>query len=537
VRGLRLIALLGALVSTLAFGDDGGVVTVEPEALPDGGAPPDAPMTVEAFEPVPAMAIEAFEPVAPGDAGAVVPSLETFAPTARAPTARVYGFLWGYGAVDTRFDSPRGAPLAENVAEARLRAVLGVDVKLTEALRVVLEGRAQVRGATQRDFDRLKGFFEPMLGDAYLDVYTSRVDVRVGNQRVALGANAALAPADSLNPRDLREGLLVAELDETLLPVFAVRAQGEVAGFSWLAAYVPFFTPHRYFVFGQDESLLQPGLGPAFDNRRVDPSIEDFVQDRLLETARPPPFAGDVALRVARPGRVRLGVSWVWMNEKLPRVRVDPELNAVLSAQAAGRPVDPAATASVLNRFQAGETLYRGTYARTHLFSLEASALLGPGQLDVDVTYSPRQTFFDADFQPIDKAAVTWVVGYSQASDSPVKFALTYLGMAIPDVGAREQLILLEPATAVGGARTGVFHLFLGSVGGEVWRKRLELSLRAAFEPIQRSFALSPRVTYLGIEGLQLFLAAELYEGPAWSPLGYYGRNDRVLVGARYDAW
>ena len=119
-----------------------------------------------------AMGIETFEEV---DAGtAAVAPLETFKSEPAAPTVRIYGWTSAYTSLDTRFDSPRGAALAENVWEGRLRAVLGVDVKLNEHVRLVLEGRAQVRGATQRDFDRAKGFFEPMLGDAFVDLYTSK---------------------------------------------------------------------------------------------------------------------------------------------------------------------------------------------------------------------------------------------------------------------------------------------------------------------------------------------------------------------------
>ena len=487
----------------------------------DGGAAP-----IESFE-----GIESFEEV---DAGvAVTAPIETFKSEAPAPTVRVYGNASAYTALDTRFDSPRGAAGAENVFEGRLRAVLGVDVKFNEHLRVVVEGRAQVRGATQRDFDRAKGFFEPMLGEAFVDLYTSRVDVRIGNQRIPLGANAALAPADALNPRDLRES--GGELEDSLLPVFAIRAQGEVGKLSWLAAYVPFFQPHRVFVFGQDEGLLQPAFGQTFDNRRIDPSVEDYLQDRVLETQRPPPFVGDVALRISGQGRVKVGASWVWMNEKLSRVTLDPELGRVLSAQAAGRTVDQAAAVSVLNRFQAGETLYRGFYGRQHLFSLEGSALLGPGQLDVDLTYSPRQTFYDADFAPVDKASVTFVASFSQASDSPLLYSLSYLGMAIPDLGGKEQLILLEPATAAGAPHMAFFHLFIGFIGVSVWNKRFEFSFRGTFEPVQRSFSLAPRVTWQGVEGLKVFLAAEFFEGTPWSPFGYFGRNDRVLLGARYE--
>lgn len=530
----RVFSLVLAVLAVPAFAED------------DGGV-----MTIERFEPAPAtaptelqqgMGIETFEdpstPLGTGpDAGVPrapdLATLESFKSEPSGPTVRVYGWTSAYTAIDTRFDSPRGVPLAENVWEGRLRAVLGVDVKLNDHLRLVLEGRAQVRGATQRDFDRAKGFFEPMLGEAFLDIYTSKVDLRIGQQRIPLGANAALAPADALNPRDLRESL--ADVEDALLPVFAIRAQGEVGKLSWLAAYVPFFQPHRVFVFGQDEGLLQPAFGPSFDNTRVDPSVEDYLQDRVLETQRPVPFAGDVALRVFGTGRVKVGASWVWMNEKLSRVTIDPELASVLASQSSGRPVDQAAAVSVLNRFQAGETLYRGFYGRTHLFSAEASALLGPGQLDVDLTYSPRQTFYDANFAPVDKASVTLVASYSQASDSPFLYSISYLGMALPDIGANEQIILLEPATSVGAPHTAFFHLFIGLVGLTVWEKRLEFSLRGTFEPVQQSFSLAPRVTYQGVEGLKLYLTAEIFEGTPWSPFGYFGRNDRIIVGARYD--
>lgn len=479
---------------------------------------------------------EAFEPVvsAPADAG-VVESLEAFTPAPVAPTVRLFGSVRGDTSVDTRFDSPRNVPFAENVAEGRLRATLGVDVKVNERIRLVLEGRAQLRLATQREFDRAKGFFEPLLGDAYVDVYSPKVDLRIGNQRVALGANAALAPADGLNPRDLRESFVAGELDAALLPVPAVRAQGTLGQVSWLAAYVPFFQSNRFFVFGQDESLLQPALAPSFDTRRIDPSVEDFAQERFLETRRPPPFLGDVALRLRSSGRWKVGGSWVWMNEKMPRVVVDPEVQVLASANAAGRPVPQAAAASVLNRFQAGETLFRGTYARTHLFSLEASGIIGPAQLDVDVTVTPRQTFFDAEFRPVDKSAVTWVVGLSQASDSKFVYALTYLGMAIPSVRADEQLVLLEPSTARGAARTAWFHLLVGTVSYALFDDRLVLELRAAFEPIGRSFALGPKVSWKGFDRLELYAAGEVFEGSSFSPFGYFSRNDKVLLGARLE--
>ncbi|MBK7862321.1 MAG: hypothetical protein IPJ65_27680 [Archangiaceae bacterium] len=512
---LRAAALGLFLSSFAAFADEG-----------DAGS---GGMVIEEFTPV----VEVTDAGGPAPAQAL--SVESFdAPPPSSLSARVYGRVGGFASVDTRFDSPPRVDMAENVAELRLKALLGVDVKVTDRIRVVLEGKAQLRGATQRDFDRTKGFFEAMLGDAFVDLYTSKVDLRVGNQRIALGANAGLAPADALNPRDLRESFVAGEPEDALLPVFAIRARGELGKVSLTAAYAPFFTPSRYFVFGQDEALLQPGAEQSIENRRLDPSIEDYVQDRILETRRPAPLLGDLALRAVSTGEWKVGASWVWVNEKLPRVTLDPELSALLAARAAGTSADPALQASVANRLQAGETLYQGDYLRQHIFSAELSKLLGPGQLDVDVSFSPRQTFFDASFAPLSKASVSWVVGYSQATDSPLTWGVTYFGMAVPDVKANEQLFLVEPATAVGVSRIAWLHLVAGFIGYPFFDKRLDVSVRAAFEVVQRSFALAPKVAWKGIDGLELWLAAEFQEGNPYSPFGYFSRNDKVLLGATY---
>jgi hypothetical protein len=508
-----------------AASDDRGEETgALPPDVGDAGA--GAALTVDEFAPV-------SSPVADPAS-----SIEAFATGGAGPVTKVFGSVRGVVGVDTRFESAPGDPDAEDVTMFLGRANLGVDVKLSDAVRVVAEGRLRWHAAAQRGLARARAEFEPTLGDAYVDLYTRALDLRVGNQVVAFGANAAFAPADALNPRDLRDGLLSGEPEDGKLPAFAVRALGDVGKVTVTAAYFPFFTPNRYSVFGQDGALLQPGLGLSVPQQRLDRSIAEYLQPHLLETKRPADFGwlGDLGLRFVTPaGPVKLGASWVWANEKLPQVRLDPELSSALNASARGKDVDTATALSLQNRLAAGEQLYTGTYGRQHLFSVEASMLAGPAQLDVDVSYSPAQTFVDAALAPVSKEAVTWVVGVSQAEDSPYVYSLTYLGMAVPGVNAQELLFLLEPSTAQGAARTAFLHLLVGAAGAKVWGDRVELSVRAAFEPIQRSFALAPRVQYVGWTGAKLWLGAEFYEGPALSPLGYYRRNSQVLAGAQLD--
>lgn len=542
--GLTLALLLASLAAPAMAQDSGAASTPTPpeaaDAPPavDDAAPaidvPASPMRIEAFDESP---LPDVSPPAESQAASAPPAMpvDAFDERPAGPEARVYGWLGSRLGIDTRFDSPPGAPMAEDVAEGRLRAVLGVDVKLTPRLRVVLEGRAQLWSATQRGFERARGFFEPTLGDAFIDLYTPKVDLRVGLQRITLGANAGLAPADALNPRDLRDDPLLEAPEAQVLPVFAIRAQGEVGRVSWLAAYAPFFTPDTWAVFGRDRALLQPGLGLGVEDERVDASIVELLQPRLLETRRPVPFDGDVALRLSRAGRVTLGASWVWMHEKLPRVTLDPELATALALRGAGRPVPTALATSLASRLDAGETLFTAEYHRAHLVSVEASTLLGEGQLDADLTFTPERTFVDAALRPLGKPALSWVLGYSQASDSPWLYAVSYLGMAAFDVGAKEQLFILEPATAVGAPRTAFFHAFVGTLGYRFLDERLEVSARLALDAVQWSLAVAPSLSWSFDSGVRLDAQATVSHGDAWSPFGYFQRNDAVWLGVRYD--
>jgi hypothetical protein len=449
-----------------------------------------------------------------------------------APTVRVTGGLSLRLGVDTNFEPRRTDGLSEQVVDARGRAVLGTDVKLNDWMRLLVEGRALWRAGAESGFERGKALFEPTLGEAFLDMYTPHVDVRVGQQTLAFGANAAFAPTDVLNPRDFREGFVLAEPEDVKLPVFAARALASVGPLSITGVWVPFFQPHRYDVFGQDEALIQPGLGVSVPFQ-VDASVENGLQPHLLETERPQ-FGGDLGLRVtSEVGRVRVGGSWVWMNEKLPQVRLDPELDALLRAQERGESPDEALVLSVQNRLASGETLATGRYARQHIFALEASSLVGSAQVDVDVGFSPAQTFVDERLHPLRKRAVTWVLGVSQAETSRFVYSLTYQGLAVPGVEAGELLVLLEPGTARGAARTAFMHLLVADLRYSLMDGSVELGFRGGFEAVQRSFVLAPRVEYRVVEKVRVGLAAEVYAGTPYSPFGYFGRNDQVLASLR----
>ena len=468
--------------------------------------------------------------LAPGSAPGA--PLETFSSESSGPSVQVTGEMRWLGGVDTGFEPRREDGLSEHVVDLWGRASLGVDVKLSPMLRAVVQGRAFVRAGAEQGFARAKSSFEPTLGEAFLDVYTRWVDLRLGQQTLSFGANALLAPTDVLNPRELRQSFVELEPEDVKLPVLAARALATLGPLTVTGVWVPFFVPNRYDVFGQDLALVQPPLGMGLP-LSVDPSVEDGLQEHLLETRRPG-LPGDVGLRVTGElGGVKLGGSWVWASDKQPEVTLDPELAALLRSQARGEPLDTALLLSVGQRLRAGETLATGTYAREHTVALEASTLVRSAQLDVDVGFSPSRSFYGEQLDVLHAPAVTWVVGVSQAEQSDLVYSLTYTGLAVPGVPAQEHLLLLEPGAARGQAHTGFFHLLVADVHYTLLQGRLEVGLRGAFEPLQRSYLVSPRAQWRWSEHVHVGLSAEFYGGPPYSPFGYFNRNDQLLASLR----
>jgi hypothetical protein len=146
-----------------------------------------------------------------------------------------------------------------------------------------------------------------------------------------------------------------------------------------------------------------------------------------------------------------------------------------------------------------------------------------------------ERTFYTDASEAVRKPTLTWVLGVTQAEDSPWLYNVTYLGMAVLGVEAQELIAILEPGTARGVPRTAFLHLLVATAGRKLLGDKLEVGGRLAFEPIQRSFAFGPRVTWRPWERVSLLLAAEIYEGPRFSPFGYFGRNDQLLAGVQAD--
>ena len=180
-------------------------------------------------------------------------------------TAEVEGKLEFLDAERVDSSNPRQLP------EGKLRVHLSLDV--TPSVRFVNDLTGTVggtprdpRGAGVYDFDHVKQDISPSLevGEAYLDLYSRFLEVKLGLQKFAWGKLDTLQPNDLLNPQKYYDPVLEEEIDRKIgIPAIAPTFYLPPSGSSllptdlrltlvWAPIYVPYYFPD------QDERWYPP---------------------------------------------------------------------------------------------------------------------------------------------------------------------------------------------------------------------------------------------------------------------------------------
>jgi len=234
----------------------------------------------------------------------------------------------------------------------------------------------QLNQSWAHDAHGFRGSFEALLRDAYVGLYSSALDLRVGQQRLAWGNTEFLSPNDVLNARDWRDPF-VGPTELRFLPTPMARVDAECGAWSAQLAVSPVFVPDRYDVYGTNWAAVQPAAGPAinqlaaqtvgmFDRSVFDPAQRLFQQTRLPSADFGQPSFG-----------ARLG----WSGNRL-------ELHLYYHLGYAGPKVALGPVPGTLDV----------SYVRRHHVGLDWSALLGPFAWRLDAAYQSREEFFRDDF-------------------------------------------------------------------------------------------------------------------------------------------
>jgi hypothetical protein len=271
---------------------------------------------------------------------------------------------------------------------------------------------------------------EPQLYEAYVGLYSSRFDVRVGQQRLAWGNADYLSPNDVMNARDLRDPFL-AETELLHIPTLMVRADWDL-GFASLQGVVePAFTPDRYDLYGSNWAAVQPdapvwarGLTNLL-GRSLDPTLQEPAQRLFAATRYPksdftaPVLGARLAWSVAG-----LDVNYYYQyGFDGPLVQIDPALAAGLATvdwNSAGL----ADLQPWLLAIDAGQKPLSVSFVRRHHIGTDLATAIGPLALRLDAAYQSKRVFSRRDLAGFVSPTLQGVLSAEYQTGDKDKFAL-----------------------------------------------------------------------------------------------------------------
>jgi len=449
-------------------------------------------------------------------------------------------------AVDTAHDRA-GEDTFETLSQLGMRA----RVTISERWSATLEGRLSwwttVGPANENDpalaldTGAWQGRVEPALRDFFVAGRRGRWSWRLGQLVVAWGSSDIVNPANVVNPRDLRVGVL-SDPDDATIPGPAVDVTVALPSLVGQFVVVPFFVPDRLPIYGSDAALLRADspLGPSVPTDLVagliDPSLEDVLQPAVQQTHLPE----------EHPGNASVGTRWTWTwrgldlsagafygFDRQPALDVAPSVRAWLDTTDERDDLFglDAETLDVVADVQAGETLVDARYERRLDFVLDGVRYFGPIGVRFDAVYTPQRTISVDGLTSVRRPrwAGTLGVSYESATGDFVVSAEGFVDQTRMRTSDPDATLGLDDLV---GVALGTTLSADAVVSSESAIQPLELTFAALTLPREGDLVLRPSVGWAFNEQTTLSAGAVFFHSTSTSvsPADLYDANDAVFV-------
>jgi hypothetical protein len=283
-------------------------------------------------------------------------------------------------------------------------------------------------GAPTTAFDPQK--LDAILREAYVGFSVGRLDLRIGQQRIAWGNSDAYSPNDVLNGRDVRNPFLL-DSEMLVLPTPAVRADIDLQVAILSLVLEPFVPSDRFDLYGTNWAVVQPDAPKAYRrlfgtlsqglDRTEVASLQDTLTGGQLSGSNPAnaSIGGSLKMHV---GSVDLSYYVLSGFDRQPAVSVDPafqkQIESLDATQLNGGVFD-----ALLNQTRASTKAVGGpiliSYRRRNHVGMDAQTTAGPFVLRADLAYDSSKTFFSADtLNSVLRPAVQEVIGLEYQTGS-----------------------------------------------------------------------------------------------------------------------
>jgi hypothetical protein len=346
------------------------------------------------------------------------------------------------------------------------------------------------------------------LRELYVGLYSARVDLRIGQQRVAWGRADLQSPNDVLNARDLRDPILI-ETELRHIPTPILRLDVDWNAISIELVGTPVFVPDAYDVYGTNWSVVQQDATPAIRTQlsslwsQIDPTKQGQFGALVHDTGLPPSNwaapSGGAKISTALAG-IDLDAYYHYGFDSTPYVAVGSSFAALFGAPLAA------------------------TYVRRHHVGLDAVATAGPFVMRLDAAYETARVYYNLAFMSISSPTVLGVVSVEYQTGDVEKAALVELIYNFL-VDAPEAQLLGYDRYSYAVASTLRWPI-AGRVG---------IDLRGVTGIAPVSFVLEPALRWNLNDAVLLKAGTVLLGGEEGSVGWYYRRNGSAFVQAKYS--
>jgi len=363
------------------------------------------------------------------------------------------------------------------------------------------------------------------VGEAYLQFRKGRFSLRAGRFLQTWGRNALLSPLNQVAPVDSELAFAPEGASRARIPTLAVRANIGLHPVAIELLWLPVFQPARAPFYGHDFSLFRPGmleellptLAPGTGAGVVDDVIADTTDLLVQSLAGLDPYArdgiqssmlfgipeeylwnGDVGARIGVTGRgVDFDFVVFWHTLDAPELRLDPDLRRPLLAN---RLPDSGELTRLTNP---GAKPIESVYHRSLMAGADVAVAAGGFVISAEAAYNTRGIYYKRDLSTYLSPHVNYAVAarylYGTWAAFTVEFSHDILTEAQDETFLRGQHQLRLA--------------FLGSL--RLFRERLQLTLSAAWDILERDLYVHPRVAVVVTDRLQVAFGASIFEGYA----------------------
>ncbi|GAB4304123.1 MAG: hypothetical protein Kow0090_19710 [Myxococcota bacterium] len=484
-------------------------------------------------------------------------------PETAEPTSDATAFLFS-GDISTNFagdvlwdDRP------ENVIDWQNKAKIALSGKPSEESKVFVEGRFFHRALAEREMEDClfvlqsgegcRNEYEVTPGEIYYDYYFSIFDIRLGNQVFKWTSLDGQGVLDVLNPRDFRYSPFDSD---NKMPVLAARLNGYLGDLTASLVYIPFFSPHKFRLFGDDFSLLQDDVPSPLPleieelKSLFHPSVMDKFQETLA-TELPDESLDNssFAVRLQYPiFNLELSAVYYYGFERTPRLLMDDSVRNALAAFKDARELSGGGFApiglgelieeqnqladalrTINQKLIRGEEVIRAYHPRTQLAGLGLFYIYESFTFKAEGAFIPRMTLYYSDYTPLYQTVVQSGGEITYEYGEPLSVTVGSLQSFLPERPAKEILLFEERDMNVG---------LYGNVKSQFLRTTLELSATAIYNLWLNDVVAKGYIQYKATDRHIVKAGVMFFYGPDPSekltPGGAFDKNDFVFGEYRY---